>query len=106
VCGEQVSVLFENSENYEVNGRKLQDTEAFYGLAAADGGFWAIAPGTLYRFGDDGKNTGKYSLPTLKPASGVWMSRELPGVVVVRTDVNWAVSVSGYTPLVIALREP
>ena len=81
-------------------------TEAFYGLAAADDGFWAIAPGTLYHFTDEGKTAEKYSLPKLKLVSGVWMSQELPGVVVVRTDVNWAVSVSGYTPLVIALREP
>jgi len=33
------------------------------------------------------------------------LSRELPGVIVVRTDVNSAVSTSIYTPLLIPLEE-
>ncbi len=103
VCGEQVSVIFENSETSEDNGRNLKVTEAFYGLASADKGFCAITPGSLYRFGADGNKQGRYPLPKLEPVSGVYMNRDLPGLIVVRTDVNWAVSLSGYTPLIVAL---
>jgi len=45
----------------------------------------------------------EYALPELKPVSGTYLSRELPGVIVVRTDANWAVSVSDTTPLLIPL---
>ncbi len=79
-------------------------TEAFFGLVpAVDGGFWAITSEALYHFGADGTKKHEYALPELKPVSGTYLSRELPGVIVVRTDANWAVSVSGYTPLLIPL---
>jgi hypothetical protein len=106
VCGDQVSVVFEHSRTEEVNTRKLEESDAFYGLASADGGFWAVTPGALYRFGADGKTHVQYPFPKLHPESGVYMNRDLPGAIVIRTDVNWAVSVSGYTPLVVALDQP
>jgi hypothetical protein len=68
-------------------------------------GFWAISSGAFYRFGVDGAKKDEYRLPKLTPVSGIYLSRELPGVIVLRTDANWAVSVSGYTPLVIPLEE-
>lgn len=79
--------------------------EAFYRLApAAEGSFWAITWRALYRFGVDGKKEREYALPKLMSVSGVYLSRELPGVLLVRTDVNWAVSTSGATPLIIPLQ--
>jgi hypothetical protein len=105
VCGQEVSLVFEKS--YKVDGfkgDKWEMTEAFFGLVpAADGGFWGITSEALYHFGGDGTTKQEYALPELKPVSGIYLSRELPGVVVVRTDANWAVSVSGYTPLLIPL---
>jgi len=94
-------------KTYTVDGfkdDKREMTEAFFGLVpAADGGFWAITSGALYHFGADATKKEEYALPKLKPVSGIYLSRELPGVIVVRTDANWAVSVSGYTPVLIAL---
>lgn len=106
VCGEQVSVVFEHPGTEEVNGRKLEVSDAFYGLASANGGFWSVTPEALYRFGADENAPVRSSLPNLHLESGIYMSRDLPGVIVISTDVNWAVSVSGYTPLVVALDQP
>jgi hypothetical protein len=105
VCGNDVSLVFEKS--YKVDGfegKKWEMSEAFFGLApTVDGRFWGITSEALYHFEADGTKKQEYALPELKPVSGIYLSRELPGVVVVRTDANWAVSVSGYTPLLIPL---
>jgi len=87
-------------------GGKMKMTEAFYGLAPAEGGgFWALTWRALYQFGSDAKQQRELVLPKLTAVSGIYMSRDLPGVIVVRTDVNWAVSTSGYTPLLIPLED-
>jgi len=108
VCGKDASLIFEKTHILDgLNGHELKVTEAFFGLTlAADGGFWAITSETLYHFGADGTEKEEYELPELKPVSGIYLSRELPGVIVVRTDANWAVSVSGYTPILIPLEGP
>jgi hypothetical protein len=103
VCGERVSVVFENSKIKEFNGRKIEVSDAFFGIASAEDGFWAVTPKALYSFGADGGTHVRHPLPKLKAVSGIYMNRDLPGIIVIRTDVNWAVSVSGYTPLIVAL---
>lgn len=105
ICGKDVSLVFEKTDTVDgFNGHKVKITEAFFGLAAsADGGFWGIASAGLYRFAADGTMKEEYPLPKLSTVSGIHLSRDLPGVVVVRTDANWAVSLSGYTPLLISL---
>ncbi|HEU5407021.1 MAG TPA: hypothetical protein VFU48_04605, partial [Nitrospira sp.] len=103
VCGEKVTIVSEKSVSPQ-NGNKRRMTEAFFGLApAADDGYWAITWRALYRFDANGNQTGEYPLPKLQPVSGIYLSHDLPGALVVRTDVNWSVSTSGYTPLVIPL---
>lgn len=105
VCGENVSLVFEKSYSVDgFNSDKGKMTEAFFGLVpAASGEFWAITSEAFYRFGADGTKKDEYALPKLKPVSGIYLNRDLRGVVVVRTDANWAVSVSGYTPLLIPI---
>lgn len=104
VCGKDVYLIFEKSYSVDFGDRKLEETEPFFGLVPTeDGRFWAITSRALYRFGADGTKAEEHALPELKPVSGIYLSRELPGVIVVRTDANWAVSVSGYTPLLIPL---
>lgn len=103
VCEEKVTVIAEKAVKLD-KGDTRKMTEAFFGLAPAAGdGFWAITWRALYRFDAAGNQAGEYPLPKLEPVSGIYLSRELPGAIVVRTDVNWAVSTSGYTPLVIPL---
>lgn len=105
VCGREVNLVFEKSNLVDgFNGNKIKETEPFFGLVPDDDGrFWGITSRALYRFGADGTKAEEYALPELKPVSGIYLSRELPGVIVVRTDANWAVSVSGFTPLVIPM---
>jgi hypothetical protein len=105
VCGTSVSLVFEKVEMVDgFRGGKVRETQAFFGLVSAeDGGFWGITSEALYCFGADGTSKEEHALPDLKRVSGFLLSRELPGVIVVRTDANWAVSVSGYTPLLIPL---
>jgi hypothetical protein len=47
-----------------------------------------------------------FELPEFESVGGIRLSTKLPGVVAVLTDINWAVSVSGATPLIIALDSP
>ena len=103
VCGKDVSLVFEKTYTVDIlKSDKWEMTRAFFGLVpTVDGGFWGITSEALYIFAADGTKKQKYALPKLKPVSGIYLSRDLPGVVVVRTDANWAVSVSGYTPLLI-----
>ena len=101
VCGQRVSLVAELALPTDKKDA-FRQTEAFYGIApAGDGGFWAITWRALYRFSANGNKEKEYSLPKLEPVSGVYLSRELPGAIVLRTDVNWAVSTSGYTPLIV-----
>ena len=106
VCGEEVSVIFEQKKTTQINNRDLDESDSIYGLAPASDGYWAVTPGALYHFEANENPPTRYSLPKLEPNSGVYMSRDVQGAIVIRTDVNWAVSVSGYTPLVVALNEP
>jgi hypothetical protein len=108
VCGASVSLVFEKVDRVDdFRGGKMAETEAFFGLVPAeDGRFWGITSGALYRFAPDGTNKEEHTLPKLERVSGFFMSRDLTGVIVLRTDANWAVSVSGYTPLIIPLDDP
>jgi len=105
ICGQRVTLVFEllipNSKN-----QKWKQTEAFYGLApSADGGYWAITWRALYHFDAGGTKDREYTLPKLESVSGIHLSKALPGAIVLQTDVNWAVSTSGYTPLVVPLED-
>jgi hypothetical protein len=103
VCQNEVTLVFQKT--YTVDGfkdDKWSMTEAFFGLVPnANDGFWAISSRALYHFLPDGTENGEFKLPELKAVSGVYLSPDLPGVIVVRTDANWAVSLSGHTPLLI-----
>ena len=102
VCGREVSTLFEKTLKEEGSGRPLEMTEPFYGLAAAKPrGFWAVAPGVLYRF--EGKAPTSLSLPNPTQLGGIWVNRDQPGLLILYTEVNRAVSLSGITPLLILL---
>jgi hypothetical protein len=102
ICGKDVTLVSEL--RFGSKNEKWPETEAFYGLApSASGGFWAITPRALYSYSSDGRKEKEYLLPTLKSVSGIRLSRALPGVIVLQTDVNWAVSTSGYTPLIVPL---
>jgi len=107
VCDSRVTLLSEiliPGDKDKGNDDKWGRTEAFYGLApSADDGFWGITYRALYLFDAAGNKKQEYTLPKLESVSGIRLSKALPQVIVLQTDVNWAVSTSGYTPLVVPL---
>jgi hypothetical protein len=107
VCESRVTLVSEiliPGDKNKSNDPKWGRTEAFYGLASSpDGGFWGITYRALYLFDATGTRKQEYTLPKLESVSGIRVSKALPQVIVLQTDVNWAVSTSGYTPLVVPL---
>jgi len=108
VCGTDVALVSEILiPGDKGNSSKWGRTGAFYGLApSSEGGFWGITYRALYRFDAAGKTEKEYTLPKLESVSGIHLSRALPNVIVLQTDLNWAVSTSGYTPLIVPLEGP
>jgi hypothetical protein len=102
VCGDKVSVVFEQLHPEEVNGNKFNTSDAFFGLAPAPDGYWAVSTGGVYRFRGSGKPE-YFPSPKLEAWHGLWISRDLRGVIVLSTDMNQMSSLSGYTPLIATL---
>ena len=104
VCGTEVEVAFENLEEFEYPAGKFVVSEAFYGIAPASGAtYWAVGITGLYRFTNGASTPEKIELPRLVPMDQIYLSRDIPGAIILRTNINWAVSTSGYTPLVVSL---
>ena len=100
VCGAEVTPVWEKLTRGGLNNGNM--TEAVYGLASvSDGRIWAITLRALYQITADGKEQRDYDLPKLRNVGGINLSTDLPNVIVLRTDLNWAVSTSGYTPLLV-----
>jgi hypothetical protein len=104
VCGDKVEVVFENLIPQEVNGNKFNESEAFFGLVPAKGGYWAVSDSCVYRFHASGMPD-RFDFPKLESWHGFELSRAIPGTIVLSTDMNWQFSVSGYTPLIVALED-
>ena len=102
ICGDQAEVKFEKTFAVKEWGKSFNMTVPFFGLAAAQSGaFWAIAPGTLYRF--EGQTQTEYPLPQTEKIQGLLINRDLPGAIVVYTNANQAFSLSGTTPMLVTL---
>jgi hypothetical protein len=101
VCGSEVSVIWARSVKTSFGNRAISETLPIFGLAVnPKGGFWSVSPGELHSFRSNGEHDKKIPMPKLRKVSGVALSTDIEGIVVVSTDANWAVSLSGYTPLV------
>ncbi|WP_225766486.1 hypothetical protein [Inquilinus sp. Marseille-Q2685] len=102
ICGDRATVKFEKTFTVDWGRKSIEMTVPFFGIAAAPpGGFWAIAPGTLYRF--EGQDPKEYPLSEPKTADGLVINRDLPGVIIVYTNANQAFSLSGTTPMLVPL---
>lgn len=98
VCGSEVSVIF--SKTYKINfgDRDIEQTEAFFDLIDGNQTYFAVTKKGVYQL-STGEKEKFFELPKLKETAGVWLSDEIPNIVVVSTDINAAKSMSGYTPL-------
>lgn len=102
VCGDTISVAFEKKvvRGTDTVGRPIEMTDPIFDLAPAPHGYWAIGGTNIYRI--ENGAVSEHPLPKTEAVQGTQLSRELPGTIVVATDINWAASVSGYTPLIVS----
>jgi hypothetical protein len=85
ICEDRIHTVFEQPVQIGWAGKPEQGTQPFFGLAAASpSGFWAVAPGTLYRF--DGPEPERIPVPDPKRIFQFFMNRDLPGLVLIYGD--------------------
>ena len=103
VCGLQVEEVFSQvvEQPPEEIGAGL-NTWPFFGLAPSPGGWTAVSAGRL--FVSSNKRVESSPLPEADERWGLGMI-EMDGLIIVRTDVNWGMSVSGYTPMLIPVTD-
>ncbi|MGF6231000.1 hypothetical protein QFZ27_004955 [Inquilinus ginsengisoli] len=78
LCGDQVSVVWEKAWMEQWPGGSVRQSEPFYGLAeGTPGEVWILGFRVLYRF--DGTRTVKAPLPKPVKLGDVWISRAIPG---------------------------
>jgi len=102
VCGDSISAQFQEPCPLQPGAppalQRMCSVPVF-GLAQGPNGFWAVTPFGVLRFTDD-TLCERRPMPKLEDVGGVLMSREVAGVLLVATDINWSASVSGLTPLI------
>ncbi|MCA1593556.1 MAG: hypothetical protein LC754_13085 [Acidobacteria bacterium] len=110
VCHESVAVVFRKHYNPDETGQgtavrstervksERYSTEAIFDLVPGARDYWAVTGRGIYYFKSGEKET-FYAMPKLRELSGIALSDDIPGLVIVSTDINWARSLSGYTPL-------
>ncbi|MGK9166146.1 hypothetical protein KXR53_07615 [Inquilinus limosus] len=85
LCGDQVSVVWEKAWMQQFPGGVFRESEPFYGLfEGASGEFWILGFRVLYRF--DGTRAVKAPLPKPVKLGDVWISRAIPGHLMVYYD--------------------
>ena len=85
ICRDRVSTVFERPIQIDVAGKPEPGTEPFFSLAAASpSGFWAAAPGTLYRFGS--AEPERIPVPDPKRIFRFFMNRDVPGLILLYAD--------------------
>ncbi len=95
ICDGKVEVLFEPPAS------KQGDTDAMFGLVRTGESLLASGVEKLYRL--DAKGEAKIvAMPKFESYGAFQVSFDLPGVVLVLTDVNQRRSVSGSTPILVA----
>jgi hypothetical protein len=105
VCGNNVRRLYYKALDPQPPRNELDEGEpastvAFFGLTRSGNTWWAVGLNGLYRF--DGVRGPEFSpLPEFENKGGFWVSFDLPGFVLVLTDVNQRRSMSGSVPIMI-----
>jgi hypothetical protein len=102
ICGEDVRLLL--SRPYKTvrpgsTGLEAISTVAFFGVARAGDVVLAVGNDGLYRV--SAKSVERESLPTFRDVGGIRVSFDVPGIVLVLTDVNRRKSLSGSVPMLV-----
>lgn len=108
VCGDSATVLFEQlcpraAGIDTVDGARLARScrLAVFAIAPSHGGFWAATSRELVRFHGH-EIAERLPMPSFKNIGGIPFAVASPGLVIVRTNINWSVSLSGPTPLILS----
>lgn len=105
VCNGRIQRLyfkpFESQPPYgSLDDGEPSSTVAFFGLVRTADAIWAVGIDGLYRF--DGARQPRFQpLPKFEERDGYSVSFDVPGIVLVLTDVNQRRSLSGAVPLLV-----
>lgn len=100
VCDQSITTVFEHDSSTDFKPARPYQTEPFFSLARAGEVVWAASPFGLRRLD---RPKVRVPFPTLAPVSGIPMSFSADGLLIVASSLNQRKSVSGLTPLVIAV---
>ena len=104
VCGNEATLAFSRALDgpQDSIGLFTQSTWPLFGLAATPGGWLAISPGKV--FISDRGEVEALDMPKAEPVAGIQLS-QVGQVLIAPTDVNWGMSLSGYTPMLVAITD-
>jgi hypothetical protein len=102
ICGDRIEPFYAKDLRYpeEQSRRGWVDQVAFFGANRSGDTVWAVGIDGLYQFRDR-KLVDFAPLPKFQTVGGVKVSFDLPGVVLVLTDINQSVSLSGSVPILV-----
>lgn len=114
VCGDEVTIRSQRSTAGTALGRNIRRaagqnekslefaTEPFFDVTLdAAGRVWTVSPYGVYRI--DGTRLVKMELPDLEQHGRLRGTSGVPGLIVLATDMNGRYSLSGVTPLIVAI---
>jgi hypothetical protein len=105
VCSDGVRVLYEKPyERSELgSGRGTNfNSVAFFGIANVGKSLWAVGMDGLYDIKEE--TVQSRSMPQYKEVEGIFVSFDLPEFVLVLTNINQRLSVSGSSPILVPRR--
>jgi len=104
VCGDRVEVVFEEAvpPPTDPNVMALPNQWPFFGIAATENGWVAVSAGKLFQ--SSGGFVSQTDMPELVPWQGL-EAAFLPSIIILKTDLNWGMSISGYTPLLVPVMD-
>lgn len=105
ICEDRVERIFYRAYGSQPSARLNEDGEpfatvAFFGLSRAGDVLLAVGVDGLYPIGRDGVAEVE-PLPDFEVVGGVRVSFDVPGFVLVLTDINQRKSLSGSVPLLV-----
>ncbi|EJL21978.1 hypothetical protein PMI01_05089 [Caulobacter sp. AP07] len=102
VCGDRIEPFYAKPipQFGDKMGKEPFNHIAFFGANRAGDTLWVVGINGLYQFRDR-KLANFAPLPAFRRVGGVRVSFDLPGVVLVKTDINQSVSLSGSVPMLV-----
>jgi hypothetical protein len=103
VCGTKVTLAYSKAieSGFEREGQSPNGSVAFFGLARQGDVLWAAGVNGLYRVRAVGP-VDMVPMPRFKPVGNFHVSFDVPGIVLLVTQINRRASVSSGAPMIVA----